>query len=182
MQTAPEAANLVENYFPLARKVAAHWATAYPHLASEFESEAAMELWRTATAFDPAKGVRFATLFHHNCRFAFLRVLKRERTKAPLAFLPQSAPMVEGEQFSPIDLAVSRELAPDEAVELAEDHPVSLPDLLDTLPADRRDLVTRRFLEGCGYAELGKERGTTGVNVRQLVAKSLLQMRKAAGE
>lgn len=88
-------------------------------------------------------------------------------------------PAVDGDELHPIDFATSHERSPYELAELA-DEVKNLPVLLKTLPPDRRDLVTQRFIEEREFAEMPEARGTTTRNVREIVAKSLEWMRQAA--
>jgi RNA polymerase sigma factor (sigma-70 family) len=52
---------LAARYLPMARKVAKAFKTSWPHLRDEFESAACWALVEAAEAFDPGRGVKFAT-------------------------------------------------------------------------------------------------------------------------
>ncbi|MBA4187769.1 MAG: hypothetical protein C0467_07095 [Planctomycetaceae bacterium] len=173
--TAPDASELVTNYFNLARKIAGRWASRYPHLAADFESAAVYDLWRTATAFDPDRGTKFATVFHARCHFAMLKVVKKEYAKSPPSFGAQFVPSTE-QDTHPLDRAPAHTRGPAELAEL-DDDVTNLPALLAVLPEGRRALVVRHIAHGETYTDLAADYGTTRSDIRGMVGKALKKLR-----
>ncbi|WP_439628215.1 sigma-70 family RNA polymerase sigma factor [Gemmata sp.] len=175
MATAPDAAELVTNYFGLAVKHAAKWGKLYPWLHDQFVSVATEELWRASTEFDPQRCPRFATYLIPRIRWVCLEVIRSERTRNPPAFAPQWTPSPKSDT-SPLEAAPGRFADPAETAERLDLAP-----LLATLPPDRRELVVRHVADAETLTDLAAARGRTRARVGQIVEESVAALRTAAG-
>ncbi|WP_439631458.1 sigma-70 family RNA polymerase sigma factor [Gemmata sp.] len=175
MATAPDAAELVTNYFGLAVKHAAKWGKLYPWLHDQFVSVATEELWRASTEFDPQRCPRFATYLIPRIRWVCLEVIRSERTRNPPAFGPQWQPTLKNDT-SPLEAAPGRFADPAETAERLD-----LAALLACLPPDRADAVVRTIGHDETHESVAASRGQTRARVGQLVAESLAALRTAAG-
>lgn len=72
----------------------------------------------------------------------------------------------------------------DELVEkiYAASETVDIEPLLETLPADSRDLVRKYYLEGISYEELEKDTGLSQTNLRQRLSRAVRGLRKKLHE
>lgn len=164
MQTATDAADLVERYVPLALAVARRMGARLPWLLDDLVSEAG--------------SAAFPTWARRHIRWAVLRRIKIETRKNPTAFRPQLVD-VKGR---PADLAafVADEDAPEVGTEIETAELVE--HLLGTLPPDRRRHVERHVLDGETCDAIAGEHGTTRGNIGDLIRRDLKKLRKAAGE
>lgn len=74
-----EASTLATDYYPMALKVAKHWAGVYPYLRDEIRSEALYALMRAAVDYDGR--VPFPGFAHNRIRFALCDMLKAYRKR-----------------------------------------------------------------------------------------------------
>ncbi|VTT99065.1 ---NA--- : [Gemmataceae bacterium] len=173
--TAPDAAELVTNYWHFALKRANRFAARFPHLAGEFESAAIAELWRSATIYDPARCPRFATHLAPRLRWAFIRVLRSEMSQSPNSFAAQWSPTPKSDTH-PLDAAPGRFPDPADVVERLDLAP-----LLATLPPDRADAVVRTIGYGETHESVAASRGLSRARTGQIIEQSLCALRTAAG-
>lgn len=178
--TAPDVADLVDRYTPLALSIANRFAKWYPWLLHDIRSDATFALWRAAREWSPAKSA-FPTWARKRIRWYLVRRLQTERNQSPASFGAQHVP-TNKKALSPIDSAPSREIRPDQVAELRDDV-AALPRLLATMPEDRRSTVVRRIVEGVTLPVLAAERGVTRSAIQQSIERDLADLRyRATGE
>lgn len=164
---APDAAALVEQYYPLANSIANRWASSYPSLRDEFRSEAAYALWRVALKFEEGR-VRFATVVHVAVRRRFVEVLRKERRRFPAAFHQPA-----DDTFDPLDLV------PDHRADGVES--LDLQDLItaaDLNPADAA--VMQGFLAGKTLVESAAGLGVTRTRAGQRRDRAVGKLKQKA--
>ncbi|MCE9562888.1 MAG: sigma-70 family RNA polymerase sigma factor [Planctomycetes bacterium] len=169
--TAPEATELTEKYIRLAFKIANRWAANHPHLHDEFESAAVFTLWQSALGFDQARDVHFSTWFRLQCRSALIRVLRKERAKAPEMFIPQFVP-TEKQETHPAERIADPRRGPAEAAEIALDA-APLLRALDALPERQRDVVQRRVMLNQKFDEIAAAHGMSRANIGNILNAAL---------
>lgn len=179
--TAPEVSDTVERYWLLARKVASRWASRWPALREEFESQAAYTLWIAATEWNPSTCPSFATALHRRLKFAFLRVLRRERSVSGRCFRQLGITCDEtGQERDALNLVADAAPGAAEVVEHADDL-AHLPAMLGTLREDRRAELERRYIEGASLAEIADARGVKPNTVGMQLRETLDELRKRVG-
>jgi RNA polymerase sigma factor (sigma-70 family) len=172
MPTAPEVADLVNEYIALALSIARRWGRSYPWLADDYASEASFALFRAATRYDPSRGA-FGALVRVSVRRALWERCRKELVRNPTAFKRQLAVQNDDGEHVPLTVFVADDL-PDVGVEL------EALDLLDQLPPDRRELVKRVVMGSESAKVAAGELGITRSAVGQRVRRSLDQLRASA--
>jgi RNA polymerase sigma factor (sigma-70 family) len=172
MPTGQDVVDLVDQHIDFALRLARTWGNDYPWLADDFTSEAGLALFRAAKTHDPARGA-FGALVRVAVRSACWARLKKERSRNPTAFKSQS--VVQGEDREQIPLIEI----------LAEDLPplgieLEALDLLDQLPANRRELVERVVMRDESLADLAEDLGICRSTVGQRVRSILDQLAASA--
>ena len=152
--TAPEVAELVEQWHRYARAVAWRAARPYPWLADDLESDCLYALFRCATRYTGPGD--FRAYLSASLGWAVGRRLHRERAKNPPAFRRQ----LGEDDVDPLDFAEGREREP--ADELG------LPELVALFPPDLR-ASAYRLAAGETLGEVGKRLGVTRSAVWQRV-------------
>lgn len=169
----PEAQELAARYMPFARKLARPLIDALPAYADDIEAEAFLGLVEAAGAFDPTRGVRFATFAALRIKGSIRDYLRR---LAPLGYRrdPDAAPVVEPledhggelvETAPPIDAAVER-----------HDQVVTV---LELLPGRHRRAVELTYLQDLRQPAVARALGCSSSTVARLMCESRALMRAA---
>ena len=132
-------------------------------------------LIRAARHFDPSRGLRFTTLAYTCVRNEVDRVLpatmvKSRRLTSGLRL--HADPRTEKRWWP-----VSHEPSPAARMEAAEEAS-KVKAILATLPDRTREVVARRFLDGCQYADIARRLGLTTSRACQIAKEGLAMLRR----
>lgn len=156
-------------HFALAQRIARKWARWFPSLDIDLESDAMLALWKAARTRATWPG-KAESLVHLHCHAACMRLICRERrrpdSQVSTGQPAEGPPLVEAVADATPPAALYAELA----------------DLLNQLPAKRRERIVRRFLDGDAYTALGAEDGITGEGVAMMIGRDFAKLRTLAGE
>lgn len=132
-------------------------------LAADALQEAFFQVWQHAGAFDAARG-RAETWLISLLRYRALDLLRRQRREDPVAE-PQSPDL--------------RDESPDAIETLSRQHEAdALRRCLETLPADRRALLTAAFLDGFSHQELAQRLKTPLGTIKSWIRRSLAALKE----
>lgn len=169
--SAPSAADLVDQWTPLALLLARDWARRYPWLSDELQSDAAYALWQVATKHvHDARSI--GGLVRVAVRHALSNRLRHERAKNPLAFEPTPSP----DLVDPFEVPISREPEPGTSIEVAEEY-ARVAELLKQLSPASRDLIRRHFFEDEPIPKIAAQMGRFRQSIASRIRKDLAKIR-----
>jgi DNA-directed RNA polymerase specialized sigma24 family protein len=168
--TRPEAADIVERFTPLIKRLTGEAGSRYPNLYSDFLSDAFLKVWRAALSFSDPRYTFGAVHIAKVVRWAIWQRLKDERKRNPQAFHQR----IEDSDGEPFDLhGVADTSTPEVSVT------VEVQDLLELLQPERRGEVVRYYLHNETAQAIAGSCGATETVVRQRISASLVLMRLA---
>lgn len=177
MPTAPEASDLVQQWWPLADGIAKRYGARWPWLADDFRSVAGEALWKLATSHGHLPPDHFSGYVRQGARWAILRRLGEERVHNPPAFQGQAADDRRAAEL--LDLIADGAADVGQEIEAAE----LVAELLGraSLTERQRGLVERYFFGGEGQREIARDQGVSPRAVSQSLGAALEKLRAAAG-
>ncbi len=177
--TTAETVTLVNKWIGFALALAARWGRRYPWLADDLASAATFALWRCAQQF--AGRGSFGGMVRLAVGRACISRLRTERARNVAAFRRAGPEITDrGEETGAEDLLADDAPTPAEVAELAEEA-AKLPELLKVLPKKERAEVEAYYLNGMTHAEIGKGCGSNRSVLSRRIARSVGELRIAAG-
>lgn len=163
-----EVERLCSEYLPYSAKLARKWGRDWGWLSDDFESEAAMALWRAAEVRGNYK-IPFKLLVRLFVTRRCLNLLRKESARPDSPFnavraAPGGPPVVQG--------------VTDDATDGCE--LVDLYDLLDQLPSAQRWRIERRYLDAETLQAIGEAVGVSKPAALQAVRKAVRTLRELA--
>jgi RNA polymerase sigma factor (sigma-70 family) len=167
-----EQQELATNYMPLARKLAKHLKMHWPIYFEELDSAACLAMVEAAQAFDPERGVKFATFARMRILGALCDAKRRIHAKAverPLPNVPRVYRYIPGVvercmlMLTSPDPEVGTEL---EAIEEVEYW-------LRALPARHAKICREIYLNNLSQAEVAKRHGCAKSRISHLHAEAI---------